>query len=151
MLFKASLVQLMAVMVSIVLPGALQTSQGLRHKYGPPVAERYGVRPGIVMTIAFAKDGRPCEMVIEPRHSLLSTEALSKPMPSDKVTEILSEVLPISQRGRLLQDITFTSSCNSIRNTGDETVSISRTIPCSSEEEPGESSAHVRFKTSQCQ
>ena len=151
MLFKASLVQLMAVMFSMAPPGTLQTSQGLRHKYGPPDAERYVVRPGIEMTIAFAKDGRPCEMVIEPRHSLLSTEALSKPMPSDKVTEILNEVLPPSQRGRLLQDITFTSSCNSIRNTDYEAVSISRTIPCSSEEEPGESSVHVRFKASQCQ
>lgn len=150
MLIKVLLVQLMAAMV-LGVPATLQSSQGLRQKYGPPDAERYAVRPGIVMTVAFAKDGRPCEMVIEPRHSLLSTEALSKPMPSDQVTEILNEVLPPNQRGRLLQDITFTGSCNSTRNTDYETVSISRMIPCSSKGEPGESSVHVRFKTSQCE
>lgn len=151
MLLKALLVQLMAAMIWIALPSTLQSSQSLRQKYGLPDAERYAVRPGIVMTVAFAKDGRPCEIVIEPRHSLLSTDALSKPMPSDEVTEILNEVLTPNQRGRLLQDITFTSNCNSIRNTDYETVSISRLIPCSSKEEPGESSVHVRFKTSKCQ
>jgi hypothetical protein len=151
MLFKESRVQLMAAMISIALPGTLQTTEGLRHKYGPPDAERYIVRPGIVMTVAFAKDGRPCEMVIEPRRSLVSTEPVSKPMPSDKVSEILNEVLPTSQRGRLLQDITFTGGCNSIRNTDYETVSISRTIVCPSGGETGESSVRVRFKKSQCQ
>jgi hypothetical protein len=151
MLFKASLIQLMAAMISTVLPGALQTSQDLRHKYGPPDAERYVVRPGIVMTVAYAKDGRPCEILIEPRHSLVSTGTLSKPMPSDKITEILDEVLPPGLRGRLLQDITFTGSCNSIRNIDYETVRISRIIPCPAEGEPGESSVQVRFNTTQCQ
>lgn len=141
----------MAALISIVLPATLQTSQGLRHKYGPPDAERYVVRPDIVMTIVFAKDGRPCEMVIGPRYSLLSTEAHSKSMPSDTVTDILNEVLPPSQRGKLLQDITFTGGCNSIRSIDYETVRISRISTCSSKEEPGESSVQVRFKTAQCQ
>lgn len=151
MLFKASLVQLIAAMISIILPSTLQTSQELRHKYSLPDAERYIVRPGIVMTIAFAKDGQPCEMVIEPRHSLLSADTPSKLMSSDEVDEILNEVLPPSQRGKLLQDIMFTSSCNSIRNANYEIVSINRTVSCPSEGESGESSVQVRFKTSQCQ
>lgn len=150
MLFKALLIQSMA-LISIMLPATLQTSLDLRHKYGPPDAERYVVRPGIEMTIAFAKDGKPCEMLIEPRHSLLSSEAHSKPMPSDTVSEILDEVLPPNQRGRLLQDITFTGGCNSIRTTDYEAISISRIIACPSEGESGESSVQVRFKTAQCQ
>lgn len=151
MLFKALLVQLMAVMISIILPSALQTSQELRHKYGLPDAERYMVRPGIGMTVAFAKDGQPCEMVIEPRHTLLSNDTPSKLMSSDEIDEILNEILPSSQRGKLLQDITFTSSCNAIRHIDYEKVTINRSITCSSEVESGESPVQIRFKTSQCQ
>lgn len=146
MLLKALLI-----LISIMPPVTLQTSLDLRHRYDPPDAERYIVRPGIAMTIAFAKDGKPCEMLIEPRHSLLSSAAHSKPMPSDTVSEILDEVLPPNQRGRLLQDTTFTGGCNSIRTTDYEAISISRIIVCPSKGESGESSVQVRFKTAQCQ
>lgn len=70
MLLKALLVQLMAAMIWIALPATLQSSESLRQKYGLPDAARFAVRPGIVLTVAFAKDGRPCEMLIEPRHSV---------------------------------------------------------------------------------
>lgn len=149
MLFKGSLLQLAAAMALLVLPVTPQTSQGLRQRYGNPDVERYVVRPGIVMTV-FAKDGQPCEVVIEPWHSLISNDTSLKLIPSDKVTEILDEVLPLTQRGKLLRDISFTGGCNLIRTCDYEMVTIIRTIRCTSDGGAWESPMQVRFKTSRC-
>ena len=150
MLFKGSLVQLASAMALLVLPVTPQTSQELRQRYGNPDAERYVVRPGIVMTVAFAKDGQPCELIIEPLHSLVSNDTSLKLMPSDKVTEILDEVLPLTQRGKLLRDISFTGGCNLIRTADYETVTITRTIRCTPDGGVWESPMQIRFKTSGC-
>ena len=150
MLFKGSLVQLASAMALLVLPVTPQTSQELRQRYGNPDAERYVVRPGIVMTVAFAKDGQPCEMIIEPLHSRVSNDTSLKLMPSDKVTEILDEVLPLTQRGKLLRDISFTSGCNLIHTADYETVTITRTIRCTPDGGVWESPMQIRFKTSGC-
>jgi hypothetical protein len=150
MLFKGSLVQLASAMALLVLPVTPQTSQELRQRYGNPDAERYVVRPGIVMTVAFAKDGQPCEMVIEPWHSVVPNDTSPKLMPSDKVTEIIDEVLPLTQRGKLLRDISFTGGCNLIRTADYETVTITRTIRCKPDGGVWESPVQIRFKASRC-
>jgi len=147
---SGSLVQLASAMALLVLPVTPQTSQELRQRYGNPDAERYVVRPGIVMTVAVAKDGQPCEMIIEPLHSLVSNDTSLKLMPSDKVTEILDEVLPLTQRGKLLRDISFTGGCNLIRTADYETVTITRTIRCTPDVGVWESPMQIRFKTSRC-
>jgi hypothetical protein len=98
------------------ISASAQTPMELRARYGEPqmrqlknnhlVVERYLVRPNILMTIKYTKQGRACEALIEPVP--LSTPATGRGehapegdyMSTAEVIKIIDELVPVEQRGK---------------------------------------------------
>lgn len=93
-----------------------QTPAELRAKYGEPqtreikngrpAVERYLVRPNILMTITYTKDGRLCEADIEPVPSSTPTMPTVENPPSGDymstadVLSVIDELVPPETRGK---------------------------------------------------
>lgn len=83
-------------MIAVIACG--QTSSELAAKY--PVVAAYEVRPGILMTAQYAKDGQICEMVLETRHYRTPDEIdLSSTIPPGLIDQLTDEMVPASERG----------------------------------------------------
>jgi hypothetical protein len=117
-----------------------------REKYGPPDAQgRYIVRPGIGMTIKFAKNGKPAEMVIKRLDADESDRKPARVMSSAVAQEIIQEVAPIGSRGPLKSKGGLGSGCTTVHVSEYEQVSISDVTRCEAQGE-GTYSASVRWK-----
>src|SRR5438046_2797095 len=81
---------------------AAQTASDFTARYGYPDAERFVVRPGIVMTAKYAEDRSACEMLIEREPSILRPDDKDKSMAAGTVSKIIDELIPVSERGILL-------------------------------------------------
>lgn len=81
---------------------AAETSRDFTARYGYPDAERFVVRPGIVMTAKYAEDRTACEMLIEPEHSIRQPADIEQSMATDTVSKIIDELIPVGERGILL-------------------------------------------------
>ncbi len=105
-----------------------QTPEELSRKYGPPADGHYTLGNGIVLTVTFSNDKRPCEMIIEHRRPLTAGEVAAKFVPPNLVGAVMDEIVPEKQRGRRINDMTFSSGINSIRNAEFERVRINQVI-----------------------
>ena len=81
---------------------AAQTGSDFTARYGYPDAERFVVRPGIVMTAKYAEDRTTCEMLIEPEPSVRQPDDKDQSMAVGTVSKIIDELIPVSERGILL-------------------------------------------------
>lgn len=79
-----------------------QTSDEYSARYGKTDAERFVVRPDLVLSVEYGADGAACKMRIEPRQSLMYSMAIwaNPTAPVDEVTRVLSEVVPPETRGK---------------------------------------------------
>jgi hypothetical protein len=129
-------------------PGA----QDLRKHYGEPDTERFIARPGISLTVQYASDHLACEMLIEsPRQLLLQKNSEGTALSPEKVTEILDEVVPVSTRGKQLNQVVAEAGCNVFTSTIYENVSITRaTHECLPLQPDRESNAAVTFNRNIC-
>ena len=127
-----------------------QTTDELRKRYGQPDAERFVVRSAITVTARYARNGRPCELLIEPRHSLMPDQAAPAPMSPETSTKVIDEMVPLNERGPLIRDITFTGGCSSIRVIEYRDVRITRLIACSPGKSNKERAVHIEFKKAAC-
>jgi hypothetical protein len=75
-----------------------QTSASLEAKYGPPI-KAYEIRPGVLMTVDYADDGRACQMVIERRHTTKEGVNLDSTLSVRLVKELIDELVPVAERG----------------------------------------------------
>lgn len=86
----------------ILLFGCLavaQTSEKLRAKYGPPSQEHYQLSPQVSLAVKFAEDGQACEiLVVGPDQSLTARQ-------------LVDDIIPVSQRGRLIRDAGEVGNC----------------------------------------
>jgi hypothetical protein len=98
----------------------------LHTRYGNPVAERYAVRPGVTLMVAYGADQAACRMVVEPRRSIFSHDEPDKYMRPELATEIIDEVLPDADRGDLLLRTVTKSGCNDYETVDYQNVTISR-------------------------
>jgi hypothetical protein len=73
-----------------------QTSDDLAAKY--PVVSAYQVRPGILMTARYAKNGQVCEMLLERRYTSDQTDADSN-IPGKVEDQLIDELAPKDERG----------------------------------------------------
>lgn len=103
-----------------------QTAGSLALRYGAPDVERFRVCPGITLTARYAGDGTVCEMVIEPTRSIIPRDEPAKYMRPEVMTEILDEVLPEVDRGKLLFSAVTKSGCNDLETRDYENVTIHR-------------------------
>ncbi len=78
----------------------VQTSDDLQKKYGTPLSQTYMVRPGITVTVTF-KDGKTCEMLIEPERRLTMKSSTPK-LTLRQLDEIIDELVPVKERGKPL-------------------------------------------------
>ena len=86
-----------------------------RKRYGPPEAERFIVRGGIVMTVSYSEEGRTCKAVIEP----------IKPQPPAEFKDLLKEIIPLSDRGKEINSLGLSTGYSTgIGTTSYERVNI---------------------------
>jgi hypothetical protein len=80
-----------------------KTDETMRDRYGPPISEIFLVRPGIVVTASYGKNGHFCELLISPQKPatpIKSADQIAKTIDSKLLTEIIDELVPESERGR---------------------------------------------------
>jgi hypothetical protein len=87
-----------------------QLSDGLRRKYGAPVSESYLVRPGILATFNYSKDGAPCSAKVagqtDPKFTTIATA-----VDNDLMRTIVDELVPKNQRGKLVNSGFLNLTC----------------------------------------
>jgi hypothetical protein len=81
---------------------APQTSTEFFARYGRPDAERFVVRPDLMLSVEYGDDNEACKMRIEPRHSLMQEFSEDLPVNMDEITGVLNEVVPPETRGKEL-------------------------------------------------
>jgi hypothetical protein len=62
--------------------------------------ESYEIRPGVLATPAYSKNGALCEVSIEKRHVQRDTVDLGSTIPRKVVLEMIDELAPPSERGK---------------------------------------------------
>lgn len=80
-----------------------KTRETMRERYGPPVSETFLVRPGLVVSTSYGKNGQVCELFISPQKPptpIKSADQTAKSIDSKMLTEIINELVPVSERGR---------------------------------------------------
>lgn len=100
-----------------------QTSNDLRQKYGAPVSETFKVRPDVVVTVAHAKTGEICEMLIAPQLPSTPIKSNGAVLKSKVLDEIIDELVPASQRGKLRMGSFLNLTClpnNDCAGTGED-------------------------------
>lgn len=124
-------------------PSLAQTIDNLQKKYGSPDHKgRYVARPGVVVYTAPGKVGDARKIVVEAQS--VSTLDRAKPMSPDTVNEILGEIVPVSQRGKLIRSLSLSGGCTSKSAEEYERISITRLITCASG--GGVTSAEIQWK-----
>jgi hypothetical protein len=96
------------------------------HTYGDPDVERFIVRPGVTLMVAYGTDQAACQMVVKPTRSILPHDEPAEYMRPEVVTEILDEVLPDAGRGELLLRVVTKSGCNDYETVDYQGVTVSR-------------------------
>jgi hypothetical protein len=83
---------------------------GLRSKYGPPLLrETFVPKPGVEMAVDYAANGNVCKIQL----------------PSYVLDDFLTELIPVSMRGKELRKMVEMSGMNSIRIVEYENVAVS--------------------------
>ena len=97
-------------MCAIVASG--QTAGDFGTRYGDPDVERFVIRPGVTLTVAYGSDRTGCQMIVEPKRSILKSDNESELMPREIVPEVLEEILPESSGDTLLRNIEQVVGCD---------------------------------------
>jgi hypothetical protein len=115
---------LFLVLSAIVAPA--QSASELKALYGDPDVERFLVRPGITLMVRYAGDRTACEMLIQPMRTIIPLNEATMYMRPEVMTEIIEEVLPEANRGKLLRRFVINSGCNDVETKEYENVTINR-------------------------
>jgi hypothetical protein len=147
---KNHVLTLIGVVLVAGIIGLAQTNDELRQKYGPPDSQgRYIVRPGIGLTAEVDKNGKTREIMVRPLSSKTNStsQASEKPtvMNSEVAKAILSEVLPVSKRGRFQGIGSAEFGCTSIDHLDYEKVLIRISNRCV-QQKGGTYSINIRWK-----
>src|SRR6516165_6618236 len=100
--------------------------EGLQKLYGKPTMERFAVRGGITLTVEYGPDRMACQLLIAPAQSLVELHAPVQHMPSQGISDILQELLPVATRGKQINSNTLELDAGALLNTDYENVSIRR-------------------------
>ena len=136
------------------LPVLAQTRVEFRRKYESPKPDTYLVRQGIIMSVKFAaaplwKD-YACEAVIKPEKTTPSHAGKSEVMPSESVAQIIDEVIPVEQRGKLSNQLRVNGGCTGMELSIYENVLISRATRCK-QQGGGTYQAWIKWKAIRCE
>jgi hypothetical protein len=105
---------LLVIMLVATVSAYAQTSSELRKKYGEPEilklkdgepeVERYNVRPYmyIRLTVTYAKNGQPSELLIEPVPTPPPHSGHGDLMSTKVVINLINELVPVASRGEFI-------------------------------------------------
>ena len=96
---KKSILLAGVILVISALPAVGQTSSDLERKFGPPI-KAFEVRPGVLMTVTYADDGRACQMVLERRRATDSGISTETTFSNELVEGLLDDLVPAAERGK---------------------------------------------------
>ena len=82
-----------------------QSASEVKARYGDPDVERFFVRQGITLMVRHAGDRTASEMLIGPMRSIIPRNEAAIYMRQEVMTEIIDEVLPEDNRGKLVRSI----------------------------------------------
>ena len=88
--------------------------------------ERFVVRSGIALTVTYGADQAACQMLVEPKGSIIPRDEPAKYMRPEVVTEIIDEIFPEADRGKLLLRFVTKSGCNDYETINYQNVAVSR-------------------------
>ena len=118
----------------IVLPVVAQTNSDFRQRYQSSEVGTYVVRPNIIMSVKFADEflwkDYACEAVIKHEATTTSNEVSPITFSSESALEIIDEVVPIAQRGKLINELSVNGGCTGMRISMYERVIINRVTRC---------------------
>ncbi len=118
----------------LTLPVLAQTRTEFRQKYESSKADTYLVRQGIIMSVKFAATplwrNYPCEATIKPERTTALSANSSEVMAPELVEQIIDEVIPLEQRGKLINQLIVNGGCNGFKISIYENVTISRATRC---------------------
>ena len=87
----------------LCMTATAQSREELHRRYGLSVSETFAPRPGVLVTVTYAKTDEICEMVI---HKQPLTSSLDYPiteiMGSKALDEIIDDLVPMSHRGKFI-------------------------------------------------
>jgi len=135
--------------VDVSAPG----EEGLQKLYGKPTMERFAVRGGITLTVEYGPDRMACQLLIAPAQSLVELHAPIQPMPSQGISDILQELLPVATRGKQINSDTVEVQNVTLLKTDYGNVSIRRfcSLPsCVSSNEKQDIRTLIVFKRNTC-
>jgi len=93
----------LAVVLQLSFPA--DTAQTLRSRYGPPISENFLVRRGVTASASYGASGLVCEIVVSPQRLWNST------LESRQIEEIIDELVPPSERGKVATPVFLDGSC----------------------------------------
>ena len=118
----------------VVCSVSAQTRSEFLQRYESPEIGIYILRPGIFMSVDFSVDtlwkDYACEAVIKHQIDETSSANNYETISSKLAVEIIDEVVPEAQRGKLIFQWQLTAGCNSAQMSEYENVEIRRTTRC---------------------
>ena len=94
-----------------------QSQEELHKRYGSPISETLTIRPGLFLTVNYAETGDVCEMIIHPQQLTLDLNSpITETMQSKTLTEIIDQLVPKSQRGKLIMGTFLNIICLPLNN-----------------------------------
>jgi hypothetical protein len=89
--------------LAICLTANAQTREDLHKRYGSPTSETFAARPGVFVTVSYAETGDVCEMIIHPQQLTSALDyPITRTMQSQDLTEMIDDLVTVSQRGKRL-------------------------------------------------
>jgi len=145
---------LLLALFSFATDASEPSAQGLRKLYGEPTMERFAVRSGITLAVAYGPDREACQLLIAPVQSLRDLEVpIPGSMSSRDVSDLLQEVIPVATRGKQIDSTTVQLGGNALLKTDYENVPIERICTsqsCVSSNENQDVRTLVAFKRGTC-
>src|SRR2546423_1851207 len=116
-MFKFNRLLIATLLLLLPLLIAAQTSSDLRQKYRvSSIVESYEVRPNVIATVSFGENNQIASILIRPRPSFDDDDKSKTEIPYKLIVEVLNELVPVAQRGKLYQDTGFESGRNYYRD-----------------------------------
>lgn len=140
----------MLLLLAAAVAAPAQTAGRLAAQYGEPDAERFLARPGITLMARYGEDRTACEIVIEPIHSIIPQTEPDKYMEPEVVEQIVNEILPEADRGKLQSSSMTKTGCNDIETKDYENLTIVRVRHCGLPTAQIERTAKISYKRPSC-
>ena len=81
----------------------------MRQRYGPPIAETYLIKLGVVASVTFGASGQVCEIVVSPEET--DPVKRLKAFKHQELSDLIDELVPVNERGTPMFAGFFNATC----------------------------------------